>query len=50
MKTVERIAMGARGRELVAAKFAWPAISAEMCRVCEWTVGGGAPPASVRLK
>ena len=50
MKDAERVAMGARGRELVAAKFSWPVIAAEMRRVCEWALGGGAVPESVRIK
>jgi glycosyltransferase involved in cell wall biosynthesis len=50
MHDTERVSMGARGRELVAKQFAWPTIATEMRRVCEWAIGGGAPPASVRLK
>lgn len=50
MQDTERISMGARGRELVASQFTWPTIGEEMRRVCEWTISGGAPPASVRLK
>jgi glycosyltransferase involved in cell wall biosynthesis len=45
----ERTAMGARGRALVSEKFAWPGIAAEMKKVCDWLMGGGAAPASVRL-
>ena len=50
MTDADRSTMGARGRELVAGKFSWPTIAAEMRRVCEWTLGGGAPPESVRFK
>ena len=50
MKDAERVAMGARGRALVATKFAWPRIGDEMRRVCAWAVGGGAAPESMRLK
>lgn len=49
MNDTDRIAFGARGRALVAQKFLWPQIGAEMRRVCEWAVGGGALPDSVRL-
>lgn len=45
----ERTAMGERGRALVSEKFAWPGIAGEMKKVCDWVVGGGAAPASVRL-
>ena len=50
MKDAERVTMGARGRELVAKKFSWPVIAAEMQRVCEWALNGGAVPESVRFK
>ncbi len=50
MTDAERVAMGARGRELVATKFSWPVIGDEMRRVCEWALGGGTPPESVRIK
>ena len=36
---------GRRGRRLVAAKFAWPKIAAEMKSVYTWLLGGGAKPA-----
>jgi glycosyltransferase involved in cell wall biosynthesis len=49
MQDAERVSMGGRGRELVSSQFAWPKIAEEMHRVCEWTLGGGEPPASVRL-
>ncbi|HEY6008457.1 MAG TPA: glycosyltransferase, partial [Geobacteraceae bacterium] len=48
MSEGERVEMGRRGRALVAARFAWPGIAAEMKRVCEWVAGGGAKPGSVR--
>ena len=50
MTDAERTTTGARGRELVATKFSWPSIGDEMRRVCEWAVGGGAVPESVRTK
>ena len=50
MSDTDRTAMGGRGRSLVAAKFLWPQIGAEMRRVCEWAVGGGTPPDSVRVE
>jgi glycosyltransferase involved in cell wall biosynthesis len=49
MPDAERVSMGRRGRELTASQFSWPTIAEEMHRVCEWTLGGGAQPASVRL-
>jgi glycosyltransferase involved in cell wall biosynthesis len=49
MSNAERIEMGARGRALAAERFAWPAIGEEMKRVCEWVIGGGPAPASVRF-
>jgi glycosyltransferase involved in cell wall biosynthesis len=49
MQDAERVSMGGRGRDLVSSQFGWPIIAEEMHRVCEWTLGGGAPPASVRL-
>lgn len=48
MNDSERQSMGERGRALVAEKFLWPGIAEEMKRVCEWAVGGGDPPPSVR--
>jgi poly(glycerol-phosphate) alpha-glucosyltransferase len=48
MNHSERQSMGERGRALVAEKFLWPGIAEEMKRVCEWAVGGGDPPPSVR--
>jgi poly(glycerol-phosphate) alpha-glucosyltransferase len=49
MSDAERIGMGGRGRELVAQRFAWPAIGEEMRRVCQWVMNGGPAPASVRF-
>jgi poly(glycerol-phosphate) alpha-glucosyltransferase len=49
MSDAERIGMGGRGRELVAQRFAWPAIAEEMRRVCQWVMNGGPAPASVRF-
>jgi hypothetical protein len=39
--------MGARGRSLVRARFAWPAVGAEMAAVYQWVLGGGPPPSCV---
>jgi len=45
----ERVAMGARGRDLVTQRFTWPTVATEMKRVYEWMLGGGgAPPESLR--
>jgi glycosyltransferase involved in cell wall biosynthesis len=49
MDAAERTAMGERGRALVSEKFLWPRIADEMKDVCEWVVGGGPVPASVRM-
>jgi poly(glycerol-phosphate) alpha-glucosyltransferase len=38
---------GSRGRALVAGKFAWPKIAADMRSVYEWVLGGGARPGCV---
>jgi glycosyltransferase involved in cell wall biosynthesis len=49
MSDGDRKAMGERGRGLVSEKFSWPQIGEEMQRVCEWVLGGGAPPGTVRM-
>jgi glycosyltransferase involved in cell wall biosynthesis len=43
----ERRAIGARGRMLVAKRFAWPQIAAEMRSAYEWVLGGGPKPSCV---
>src|ERR1019366_7101432 len=40
--------LGANGRALVAEKFAWPKIAADMKSVYEWVLGGGAKPSCVQ--
>jgi poly(glycerol-phosphate) alpha-glucosyltransferase len=40
----ERLALGARGRRLVAEHFAWPGLAARTRAVCDWILGGGPPP------
>ncbi len=47
MSEHERRAMGARGRELVAARFTWAAIAAAMGAVQEWILGFGPKPSCV---
>jgi poly(glycerol-phosphate) alpha-glucosyltransferase len=42
--------LGDNGRRLVAEKFAWPRVAAEMRSVYQWVVGGGTPPPCVILK
>src|SRR5262249_26013249 len=49
MSDEDRKTMGSRGRALVAEKFSWPPIGQQMRAVCEWVVGGGTPPETVRL-
>jgi poly(glycerol-phosphate) alpha-glucosyltransferase len=43
----ERRAMGARGHQLVAEKFTWPQIAAQLIGVTEWVLGGGDQPECV---
>ena len=50
MSDDDRIAMGARGRDLVGKNFSWPRIGEQMRDVYEWALGGGAVPKSVRLQ
>lgn len=40
--------MGARGRELVATQYAWPAVAAAMMAAYRWMLEGGTRPACVR--
>jgi poly(glycerol-phosphate) alpha-glucosyltransferase len=49
MSDDERVAMGTRGRGLVATKFSWPRIGEQMRAVYEWVLGGGEPPETIRL-
>lgn len=49
MSAIDRVRMGERGRRLVSRHFLWPQIGQEMRRVCDWVVGGGTAPASVRI-
>ena len=49
MSDNDRRAMGARGRDLVATKFSWPRVGEQMRAVYDWVLGGGAPPATMRL-
>jgi hypothetical protein len=37
-----------RGREIVAERFAWERIAAEMVACYEWLLGGGGKPECVR--
>jgi glycosyltransferase involved in cell wall biosynthesis len=39
----ERLAMGARGRELVAANYSWGSVAREFLTVYEWLLGGPRP-------
>lgn len=47
MSDNERVAMGQRGRVLVADRFSWPRISDQMNEAYQWMVGGGPKPACV---
>ena len=39
--------LGVSGRDLVASRFTWPRIAAEMKSVYDWVLGGGPKPACV---
>jgi glycosyltransferase involved in cell wall biosynthesis len=43
----DRREIGARGRRLVAERYAWPSVANEMKSVYEWMLGGGQPPPCV---
>jgi poly(glycerol-phosphate) alpha-glucosyltransferase len=43
----QRQAMGDRGRQLVAEKFTWSRVAAQMRQVYDWLLGGGAAPECV---
>jgi glycosyltransferase involved in cell wall biosynthesis len=43
----ERSEMGQRGRKLIAGKYAWPLVAAQMKAVYDWLAGSGPKPASV---
>lgn len=45
----ERIAMGAKGRQLVHDRFVWSKIAEDMSGVYHWLVDGGAPPSCIVL-
>jgi len=40
--------MGARGREVVAQRYAWSKVTSDLRSVYRWMLGGGAPPDCVR--
>jgi poly(glycerol-phosphate) alpha-glucosyltransferase len=48
--SAKRQAMGANGRQLVASRFAWPKIAADMQSVYAWVLGGGAKPTCVQTE
>lgn len=51
LSDTKRMEMGAHGRNLVAQRFTWTTIAAEMKRVYEWMLGGGGPrPESMRIE
>jgi poly(glycerol-phosphate) alpha-glucosyltransferase len=49
MSESDQMNMGSRGRALVAKEFSWPRIGEQMHAVYQWVLGGGSPPATVRL-
>lgn len=49
MTATERQAMGERGLQLVQERFTWERIAEDMKQVYEWILGGGNPPACVRM-
>ena len=44
MDQMERMRMGHRGHQLVAERFAWSKIGAQMHEVCRWLLGEANPP------
>ena len=50
MDDASRLAMGTRGRALVAERFAWPKIALEMQAVYQWILGNGPRPACVVMQ
>lgn len=48
MPSTERSAMGLAGRRLVAERFTWEKVAAQLAAVNAWLVGGGPAPACVR--
>jgi poly(glycerol-phosphate) alpha-glucosyltransferase len=49
MPDAERRQMGSNGCDLVASRFAWPKIAAQMIEVYKWVLGQGPQPDCVRL-
>lgn len=47
MNDADRMTMGAKGRELVKARFTWKSVAAQMREVYEWMLGGGPAPECV---
>ena len=47
LSDAERRGMGARGRALVRARFAWASVGEQMAAVYRWVLGGGSPPSCV---
>jgi glycosyltransferase involved in cell wall biosynthesis len=47
MTDAERQLMGSRGRALVAERFSWPTIAADMNDVCKWLLGQGSQPSCI---
>lgn len=45
----ERKEMGAKGKELIINKYAWPQIAEQMVSVYKWVLNGGSTPNCVRL-
>ncbi len=43
MPVAERLAMGARGRELVATSYSWPNVARQFLTVYDWLLGGPKP-------
>jgi len=50
MNDASRSTLGANGRILVASRFTWPKIAADVKSVYEWVLGGGDPPECVQTK
>jgi glycosyltransferase involved in cell wall biosynthesis len=44
MDDAERKAMGLRGKNLIAQKYSWPKIAAQMLKLYDWLLNSGVPP------
>ena len=45
----DRVVMDRNGRRMVEERYTWCRVAAQMVEVYEWLLGGGSPPACVRM-